>query len=108
MANEQELLPCPFCGIALERHDDQADLYVARYGAHWEHPDNSCFLSGDEVSPSNIDGWNQRASPSLQVEGMGSFNQAEVKYFEKELRRYFGDAQVDSYLAALSQQEAKG
>lgn len=55
-----DMKPCPFCGIALTPNTNQEDLYVRRYGTHYGHPWNGCYLSDDEVSPSQIEEWNNR------------------------------------------------
>lgn len=59
----QALKPCPFCGVHLAPNTNQADLYVRRYGTHYNHPkDQCCWLSDDEVSPANLETWNRRAA----------------------------------------------
>jgi hypothetical protein len=55
-----ELKRCPFCSIELMPNTNRGDLYVKRYGPHWDHPDGLCFLADTEVSPSEVDAWNQR------------------------------------------------
>lgn len=64
------LLPCPFCGASLVENNNQDDLYVRRYGPHWDHPMGNCFLEDTEVSPSQIRDWNTRAQPPAMT-GMG-------------------------------------
>jgi hypothetical protein len=57
-------LPCLFCGAELQPNNNLADIYVHRYGTHYDHrsgPDG-CILSGLEVSPGEIDDWNRRAT----------------------------------------------
>lgn len=66
------LLPCPFCGAALTPNDNPADLYVRRYGTHHMHPatPTCCHLDGHEVTPSEVDAWNRRASsPPVPQQG---------------------------------------
>lgn len=57
-----DLKPCPFCGITLAANNNRRDLYVRRYGTHYQHPVNDCYLSDTEVSPSQIEDWNRRAA----------------------------------------------
>ena len=61
--SEPKLLPCPFCGESLVANNNPDDLYVRRYGTHWDHPTNDCFLENVEVSPPEIDDWNTWAKP---------------------------------------------
>jgi hypothetical protein len=60
-----ELNRCPFCSSELMPNTNQDDLYVRRYGTHWVHPDGPCFLDGTEVSPSQVDAWNRRATEKV-------------------------------------------
>lgn len=53
-------LPCPFCGVKLTPNNNQADLYVRRYGTHYNHINNGCFLGGDALTPADVPDWNKR------------------------------------------------
>lgn len=57
-----ELLPCPFCSCKLLPNTNQGDLYVKRYGSHFDHPGGLCFLADAEVSPSEVEAWNRRST----------------------------------------------
>lgn len=59
-----KLEPCPLCRLALVANSNMSDLYVRRYGTHYEHPENGCLLAGYEVSPSQIDHWNTKSAIS--------------------------------------------
>jgi hypothetical protein len=61
------VLPCPFCGVTLEVNDNRRDLYVRRYGTHYQHPINDCYLSDTEVTPSQVAEWNRRPAPAAAV-----------------------------------------
>lgn len=61
MLTDDEIKPCPFCGISLTANTNRADLYVRRYGTHYAHPIDNCFLSDAEVSPCQVKEWNRRA-----------------------------------------------
>jgi hypothetical protein len=56
----EEVKPCPFCGATLMPNNNQDDLYVRRYGTHYQHPQGDCFMGDWEVSPSGIGDWNRR------------------------------------------------
>lgn len=60
--DDAKLLPCPFCAQSLMPNNNQDDLYVRRYGTHYQHPRGDCHLSDHEVSPSEIAAWNRRAA----------------------------------------------
>lgn len=57
-----ELKRCPFCSIELMPNTNKGDLYVKRYGPHWDHPGGLCFLADTEVSPAQVDAWNHRVA----------------------------------------------
>jgi len=57
-----EPLPCPFCGVSLVANTNLSDLHVRRYGTHYDHPLDPCFLAGAEVSPCEVESWNRRAA----------------------------------------------
>lgn len=60
----ETLLPCPFCGVNLIANNNPADMYVRRYGTHYMHPStpDCCHLDAHEVTPSEVELWNRRAS----------------------------------------------
>jgi hypothetical protein len=51
-----ELLPCPFCGVRLDWHDEDGGFAV--------HPLNGCRESGHQLEDAwEQDAWNRRAAP---------------------------------------------
>jgi hypothetical protein len=69
-AEQRELKPCPFCGVALVANTNQADLYVKRYGTHYDHPTGLCFLADAEISPAQIEEWNTRPAIDAALPGV--------------------------------------
>lgn len=66
-----DLKPCPFCGVDLTVYDNPADLYVRRYGTHYQHPRSDCHLSDHEVTPSEVNDWNRRVTHGVGLPGGG-------------------------------------
>ena len=62
------LKPCPFCGAELVPNTNQRDLYVKRYGTHYMHANNGCLLDGNELTPSEVEGWNKRTTEAELAE----------------------------------------
>lgn len=56
--NADGLLPCPFCGAALDAVSRPNGLVVAYYF----HPANHCILHGLEVRENYLEAWNARAA----------------------------------------------
>jgi hypothetical protein len=51
-----DLLPCPFCGVRLDWHDEDGGFAV--------HPLNGCRESGHQLEDAwEQDAWNRRAAP---------------------------------------------
>ncbi|MEB2554098.1 hypothetical protein [Burkholderia cenocepacia] len=59
-----EIKNCPFCGANMIENSNKKDLYVARYGTHYTHPEGDCVLWDFEVTPGNVKLWNRRAPAS--------------------------------------------
>lgn len=91
-----ELLRCPFCSCELMPNTNQDDLYVKRYGTHWNHPDGPCFLADMEVSPSQVDAWNRRSTAPTT----GSAPDAKYEVFDEEARVWFA-VDADYYAMAI-------
>ena len=58
--NNKKILPCPFCGEALEN--------IERYRMLYQHPTNDCFFSELIVKQDEINKWNTRKPMARIVE----------------------------------------
>lgn len=76
------LANCPFCGVALAVNNNLADLYMRRYGTIHQHPENGCYLAGNEVMPSEVSDWNRR-SALQQQEAQGEATDRELHLAEQ-------------------------